>query len=102
MSKVVNRKSVLPIYLIGIVWLLWAIFGTLNRPIHFVLAAVVSVLVYIVGKAIFPNRTFTVKEDEPPRPRKKRKSKKRTSPPIPLKFRHSFPSGTRQFPKCAV
>ena len=67
MSKVVKKKSVLPIYLIGIVWLLWAIFGSLYRPIHFILAAVVSIVVYTVGKAIFPDRSYTVQEEETPK-----------------------------------
>ena len=67
MSKVVKKKSVLPIYLIGIVWLLWAIFGSLYRPIHFILAAVVSIVVYTVGKAVFPDRSYTVQEEETPK-----------------------------------
>jgi len=59
---VVKKKSVLPIYLIGFVWLLWALVGRLNRLSDYVLAIVVSVAVYIVGKAIFPDRTFQTKE----------------------------------------
>ena len=81
MSKVVNKKSVLPVYLIGIVWLLWAIFGALYLPIHFVLAAVVSIVVYIIGKAIFPNRTYTLKEEETPKSEKKSEPAKEEAKP---------------------
>ncbi len=56
----VKVKSVLPIYLVGAVWLLWALFFPLYRPIHFVLAALVSAVVYFLGKIIFPDRGYTV------------------------------------------
>lgn len=59
---VVKKKSVLPIYFIGIVWLLWALFGSLSRPTDYVLAAVVSVAAFILGKAIFPDRSFEMKD----------------------------------------
>ena len=55
-----KKKSVLPIYLIGIVWLLWAALGSLNRPFHYIAAALVSLAVYYLGKIIFPDRGYTV------------------------------------------
>lgn len=61
----VKRKSVLPIYLVGVVWLLWGLFGSLYRPSHYILAAVVSALVYILARAIFPDRNEPVPEDKP-------------------------------------
>lgn len=78
-----KKKSVLPIYLIGIVWLLWAIFGSLNRPIHYILAAVVSFVVYLVGKAIFPDKSIPVKEEKDAKaePEKKKEESKPTYPP---------------------
>ena len=81
MSKVVKKKSVLPIYFIGIVWLLWAIFGSLHRPIHYILAAVVSIVVYIVGKAIFPDRSYTVQEEEKPKEEQKAEPAKKEAKP---------------------
>lgn len=54
----VKKKSVLPIYLIGIVWLLWALFGPLYRPTHYIMAALVSLIVYYVGKMLFPDRGY--------------------------------------------
>ena len=55
-----KKKTVLPIYLIGIVWLLWAIFGSLTRPFHYIAAALVSLAAYFLGKIIFPDRGYTV------------------------------------------
>ena len=65
----VKKKSVLPVYLVGIVWLLWAIFGSLYRPIHYILAALVSIAVYKLGKIIFPDRGYEVKEEAQEQPK---------------------------------
>ncbi len=56
----VKVKSVLPIYFVGAVWLIWALLFPLYRPIHFVLAALVSAIAYFAGKIIFPDRGYTV------------------------------------------
>ncbi len=56
----VRKKSVLPIYFVGAVWLLWSLFLPLYRPLHFVLAALVSAIAYFAGKIIFPDRGYAV------------------------------------------
>ena len=60
----VKKKSVLPIYFIGIVWLLWAVFGSLRRPTHFILCALVSAAAYFLGKLIFPDRGYVLPDEE--------------------------------------
>jgi hypothetical protein len=60
----VKKKSVGPIYLVGITWLAWAVFGSLYRPVHYILAALVSAIVYYVGKMIWPDRGYQT-QDEP-------------------------------------
>jgi len=54
------KKSVLPLYLTTAVWLGWAIFGSLYRISDYLLCAGVSLAVFIVGKAIFPDKTYSV------------------------------------------
>lgn len=84
----VKKKSVLPVYFVGIVWLLWAIFGSLSRPIDYVLAAGVSIIAYLLGKIIFPDRGYeTAAQEQPkaqaePAPAKKEESKPAYSPEI--------------------
>ena len=56
----IKKKSVLPIYLVGVTWLVWAIFLPLYRPTHYIMAALVSAIVYFVGKMIWPDRGFTL------------------------------------------
>ena len=59
----VKKKSVLPIYFIGIVWLLWAVFGSLRRPTDFILCALVSAVAYFGGKLIFPDRGYVLPDE---------------------------------------
>ena len=79
----VKKRSVLPIYFVGIVWLLWALAGSLYRPIHFIGAAVVSFLAYMVGKAIFPDQSFTVKDEEKKEEQKAEAPGKEAKPSYP-------------------
>ena len=60
----IKKKSVLPIYLVGVTWLVWAIFLPLYRPTHYIMAALASAIVYFVGKMIWPDRGYELK-DEP-------------------------------------
>ena len=61
----VKKKSVLPIYFIGIVWLLWAVFGSLHRPTDYIMAALVSIAAYFLGKILFPDRGYEIPDEEP-------------------------------------
>ena len=84
----VKKRSVLPIYLIGVTWLLWALFAPLSRPTHYIMAALVSAVVYFVGKMIFPDRGYEIKAPEQaapqakPAPKKEEKPKSAHSPEI--------------------
>lgn len=83
----VKKKSVLPIYFVGAVWLLWALFGSLYRPIHYVLAALVSIIAYFLGKILFPDRGYeAAAAQEPPKaeaaPVQKEEPKKTYPPEI--------------------
>ncbi len=55
-----RKKSVLPIYFLGIVWLLWAVFGSLYRARDYVVCALVSVAAYCLGKVLFPDRGYEI------------------------------------------
>ena len=56
----VKKRSVLPVYLLGATWLLWALFAPLYRPTHYIMAALASLVVYFVGKMIFPDKGYEV------------------------------------------
>jgi hypothetical protein len=55
------KKSVIPIYLIGVTWLAYALLFSLHTfPVDYILCALVSVIVYFVAKAVFPDREYEI------------------------------------------
>ncbi len=53
-----KKVSVLPIYLVGFTWLAYALLFPLRSPLHYILCAGLSLIAFIVGKAIFPNKVY--------------------------------------------
>ena len=47
-----KKVSVLPIYLVGLTWLSYALLFPLNTRMHYVLCAGLSLVVFVAGKAI--------------------------------------------------
>lgn len=73
MAKVV-KKSVAPIYAVAVLWLVWGLFFPLYKPFHFVLAAIASVIVFCLGRVIWPNKTYETPDPEPAEKEKEKKS----------------------------
>lgn len=70
MAKI-RKRSVAPIYTVGVVWLAWALLLPLYRPLHYVAAAVVSLLVYALGrKVLWRDRVIVTADPEPQEPPK--------------------------------
>ena len=57
MAKHVKRSTI-PIYLVGVVWLVFGLFLSLSQPMDYVLCAVISIAAFVVGKAIFPDKHY--------------------------------------------
>ena len=72
-----KKRSALPIYAIGIVWLLYA--GKLNTFRGILSCAVVSAIVYAILRIVLPGK----KTDEPPKPQPKQAEKKPEPQPEP-------------------
>ena len=62
MAKHVKR-SVAPIYLIGVTWLIYAMFLPLSSGMDYLFCTVASIVVFIVAKNLFPDREYIVKEE---------------------------------------
>ncbi len=62
--KTHKKVSVIPIYLVGLTWLLYALLFPLYAPFHYILCAGASLLVFIIGKAIFPDKVYQTREDQ--------------------------------------
>ena len=61
MAKVVKR-SVLPIYAVAVVWLIFGLFLPFYRSLHYAAAILVSLVVFLIAKALCPDRTFETPE----------------------------------------
>ena len=85
MAKI-RKRSVAPIYTVGVVWLAWALLLPLYRPLHYVAAAVVSLLVYALGrKVLWRDRVIVTADPEPQEPPKEEAPKAQPKQPEPPK-----------------
>ena len=62
----VKKRTVLPVYFVGLTWLLWALLFDLYRPTHYIMAALLSAIAYFAGKMIFPDRGYEIQLDAQP------------------------------------
>ncbi len=60
MKKEIRKKSVVPIYIVAVVCLLYALFFDLYKLWNFILLAVVLVLVYLIASKLFPGKKVIV------------------------------------------
>ena len=67
----VKKRSVLPIYFVGLTWLVWAwiLCLPLYRPVHYVMAALASFIAYHLGKMLFPDRGYQAQDAAQDAPR---------------------------------
>ena len=63
MAKQVKR-SVLPIYLVGAAWLVYAALFPLRTLGQYLICAAVSAVVFVAGKAIFPDKVYQTPDAE--------------------------------------
>lgn len=83
----VKKRSVLPVYFIGGTWLVWSLFFPLYRPVHYIMAALVSLIAYYGGKMLFPDRGYEMggaaqaapKAEAQPRPQPKKEEKPKST-----------------------
>lgn len=78
MTKKVIR-SVAPIYAVGVTWVLWAIFLPLYAPLHYIAAAVASLVIFLLARKIWPDRTFTEPEGGQERAQTEAKAQSQTA-----------------------
>ena len=86
MAKQIKR-SVLPIYLVGVTWLVYAVLFPLRGVLDFALCAGASAVVFILGKAVFPDKSFTMpgdgkEEKQQPKPKQPEQPKSTGNPEL--------------------
>ena len=83
MAKHVKR-SVLPIYLVGVTWLVYALAFGFSGMSAYLICGILSAVVFVVGKMIFPDKSYTVagEKEEKAQPKKEEKPKSTGNPEI--------------------
>ena len=61
--KEMKIKSVYPIYLTGLVWLIYALFFDLYKASDLIIAAIISIVVYFVFSRLLPDKTISVPDE---------------------------------------
>ena len=61
----VRKKSVVPVYGVGVVWVIYCLFFPLYKLWHFIILAALSAVVWLVLSKLFPGKTELIKEPEP-------------------------------------
>lgn len=69
-------RSAIPVLAIGATWLIWAFVFPLYKPLHFVAAAAVSALVYVLSRSLIWKDRIVVLPDAPKAEEKKEEVKK--------------------------
>ena len=82
--KTHKKVSVIPIYLVGLTWLVYALLFPLYAPIHYILCAGASVLIFIIGKAIFPDKVYQTVEDKEKTAQEKAQAEQKKAAEEPL------------------
>lgn len=82
MAKHVKR-SVAPIYLVGVVWLVFGTMLSLSKPMDYALCTVVSVAVFLVAKALCPDKPYTMPGEAKAEEKPKQEEKKPQAPKDP-------------------
>lgn len=79
------KHSVLPIYLVGFFWLGYALLFSLRSAGQYLLCAALSAVVFILGKALFPDKTYDLpgEKEQPKQEAAKEKTQAKTEQPAP-------------------
>lgn len=62
----IKKRTVAPYYAVAAVWLYFAFFRSLYAPSHYISAVIVSLAAYILARAIWPTRVYSLPDPEIP------------------------------------
>lgn len=78
------RRSTAPIYLVGVVWLVLAVSSSHSMGMgDALLAAALSAVAFVVGKAVFPDKSYAVPAGQAAKETEKKEEKKPEPPKDP-------------------
>jgi len=62
----IKKKSVIPVYGLMVVWVLYCVIFQLNNLLSFIILVIVGAVSYVILYAIFPNKTVSIDATEEP------------------------------------
>jgi len=76
-----KKRSVLPVYTVGAVWLCFALSSHLYQISNYISAVIVSLVAYAVARMIWPDKVYELPDPAPtPKQEKKAEAEKKTEP----------------------
>lgn len=62
----VTKRSVIPVYAVAAVWLIYSLLFPLYRLWHFIICAAITIAVYVLARRLFPGTVVMVKDPVKP------------------------------------
>ncbi|MCD8211857.1 MAG: 5-bromo-4-chloroindolyl phosphate hydrolysis family protein, partial [Oscillospiraceae bacterium] len=63
MAKI-TKRSVIPIYAIALLWLVWGLFFPLHTALQYIIAVAASFAIYFIARLIWPDKTYEIPDPE--------------------------------------
>lgn len=79
MKKLKKQRSVVPVYLIAVVWFIGGFFFRVHRPLGFAVLVAISAAVFLIARQIWRDRTIVVTKPDP-EPKQKAEPKAEPEP----------------------
>lgn len=79
MKKLKKQRSVVPVYLIAVVWFIGGFFFRVHRPLGFAVLVAISAAVFLIARQIWRDRTIVVTKPDP-EPRQQAEPKAEAEP----------------------
>ena len=71
MKKLKKQRSVIPVYLVAVVWLIAGFGVRIHRPLQFAVTIAISAAVFLLGRTVWRDRTIVINAKDPePKPDK--------------------------------
>lgn len=99
--KTVKIKSAIPIYLAALTWILFGLFAPIYELIFIIIAACVSLAVYLVASVFIPGRTVEVEAAPDSGDKQVDRQIAEAAPRCAVCARRTRPSKTRPFPRAS-
>ncbi len=96
MKKLKKQRSVVPVYLIAVVWFIAGFFVRIHRPLQFAVTIAISAAVFLLGRMVWRDRTIVINTKDPePKQEEKQPETRQAEQPRPSRPRSRAAPGAR-------